>query len=79
MSGETGSLSDDLSHDRDAPGTRHPTDHLPPRHTRANITDEQHAEDHGELHHPTGHDRGGCGDGGVAVAKAGFESRPGVS
>jgi len=56
MSGETGSLSDDLSHDRDAPGTRHPTDHLPPRHTRANITDEQHAEDHGELHHPTGHD-----------------------
>jgi hypothetical protein len=32
----------------------HPTDHLPARHTRADITREQHAEDHGELHHPAG-------------------------
>ena len=56
MNTETEPLRDDLSHDHDGPGTRHPTDHLPARRTRANITYEQHAEDHDELHHPTGHD-----------------------
>ena len=29
---------------------------MPTRAQRVNITDEQHAEDYGELHHPTGHD-----------------------
>ena len=56
MNTETEPLRDDLSHDHDGPGTRHPTDHLPARRTRANITYEQHAEDHDELHHTAGHD-----------------------
>ena len=56
MNTETEPLRDDLSHDHDGPGTRHPTDHLPARRTRVNITYEQHAEDHGELHHTAGHD-----------------------
>jgi len=56
MNAEPEPLRGDLSHVAHAPGTRHPTDHLPARRTRVNITYEQHAEDHGELHHTAGHD-----------------------
>jgi len=38
------------------PAPEHPTHHLPARRTPASITCEQHAEDHGELHHTAGHD-----------------------
>ena len=54
MSNETRPLRFDISHVRDAAGTR-PPPKLRHRTAHVNITIEKHAGDHTHLHHPAGH------------------------
>ncbi len=54
MSNKTRPLRFDISHVRDAAGTR-PPPKLRHRTAHVNITIEKHAGDHTHLHHPAGH------------------------